>query len=54
MGADLNTDEPMEGIRDDHYVKNQLHHSCPVTATDTLLVDEFMRTGVSPLKGKLN
>ena len=54
MGVDLNADEPMEGIRDDHYVKNQLHHSCTVTATNILLDDEFMRAGMSSLKGKLN
>ena len=51
---DLNAGEPTEGIRDDHYVKNQLHHSCTVTATTILLVDEFTRAGMSPLKGKLN
>ena len=52
MGADLNADEPMEGIRDDRYVKNQLHHSCTVTATNILLVDEFVRAEMSLLKGK--
>lgn len=39
---------------DDRYVKNQLHHSSTITATNILLVDEFIRAGMSPLKGKLN
>ncbi|KAM9035460.1 LOW QUALITY PROTEIN: T-complex protein 1 subunit zeta-like [Sarcophilus harrisii] len=55
VGVDLKKGEPIvaaeAGIWDNYCVKKQLLHSCTVIATNILLVDEIMRTGMSSLKG---